>query len=257
MAVDFDRFKRSRTIAACIVAACVLAIAVWPVLLHALDAPKIAAFSSAAPGAPPQPWRFATLPRKTPTRYTIVGLDGENVLRVEADASYGNLVHPLHLHAADNAVLAWRWRVEQLVENADLTTKAGDDAAAKICVLFDLPLDRLSLSDRTALTLARAALGEELPTQTLCYVWDNKLPAGTRLVNAFTRRIRFIVLESGVAKLAQWVSERRDVVADYRIAFADESNGSVPEIVGVAVGADADNTRGHGMAHVGDITLSQ
>jgi hypothetical protein len=238
------------------VAACVWFGACFPVVAHAFEGPTIAAFSSAILGAPPTPWRFATLPRKAATRYTVAELDGMHVMRVETDRSYGSLVHALQLHASEGAILTWRWRVDQLVEAADLRTKAGDDAAAKLCVMFDLPLDKLSFADRTTLRLARAALGDDLPTQTLCYVWDNKLPPGTRLINAFTRRIRFIVLESGTAKLSQWVSERRDVVADYRDLFADESRGRVPEIIGVALTADADNTRGRGVAYFGDITLS-
>jgi hypothetical protein len=237
-------------------AACVAIGACWPANLQAIEEPTIAAFSTAAPGAPPAPWRFATLPRKAATRYTVTELDGVHVMKVDADRSYGHLVHALQLHPSDSATLAWRWRVDQLVADADIRTKAGDDAAAKLCVMFDLPLDKLSFGDRTTLRLARAALGEDLPTQTLCYVWDNKLPAGTHLINAFTRRIRFIVLQSGAAKLSQWVSESRDVVADYRVLFADEARASVPEIIGVALTADADNTRGRGLAYFGDIKLS-
>lgn len=241
---------------ACAAAACVSVGAFWLMVAHAIEEPAIVAFSSATPGEPPKPWRFATLPRKAATRYTVAELDGVRVMRVDADRSYGNLVHPLQLHSSPGTTLAWRWRVDQLVANADLTTKSGDDSAAKLCVMFDLPLDQLSFADRTMLRVARAALGEDLPTQTLCYVWDNRLPAGTHLVNAFTRRIRFIVLESGMTKLSQWVSEQRDVVADYRALFADELRGGVPDIIGVALTADADNTRGHGIAYFGDIRLS-
>jgi hypothetical protein len=237
-------------------AACVALGACWPANVYATEEPTIAAFSTAVPGVPPPPWRFATLPRKAATRYTIAELDGVHVMKVDADRSYGNLVHPLQLHPSDGATLTWRWRVDQLVADADIRTKAGDDAAAKLCVMFDLPLDKLSFVDRTTLRLARAALGEDLPTQTLCYVWDNKLPAGTRLINAFTRRIRFIVLQSGPAKLSQWVSESRDIVADYHGVFGDEARGSVPEIIGVALTADADNTAGRGVAYFGDIKLS-
>jgi hypothetical protein len=238
------------------ICACFWIAACWPMTAHAVDGSPIVAFSSATPGAPPSPWRFATLPGKAATSYTVAELDGMRVMRVEADRSYGSLVHALHLQPSDSSILTWRWRVDQLVADADLTTKSGDDAAAKLCVMFDLPIDKLSFAERATLRLARAALGEDLPTQTMCYVWDNQLPPGTRLTNAFTRRIRFIVLESGSTKLSQWVSERRDVVADYRALFAEEARGSVPQIIGVALTADADNTRGRGLAYFGDIALS-
>ena len=64
------------------------------------------------------------------------------------------------------------------------------------------------------------------------------------------------MLQSGTAKLAQWVTQRRNLVADYLRMFADEADGKVPEVVGVAVSADADNTHGHSLAYFGDVTLT-
>lgn len=222
---------------------------------RAADEVPIKAFSSAAPGEPPTVWKFATLPNKVATRFSIVDLAGTRVLKVEANESYGNLVHAMRAKAGDHSALAWRWRVDRLVENADIKTRAGDDAAAKLCVFFAFDAAKLPLGERARLSLANSATGETVPTETLCYVWDNRLPIDTGLVNAFTKRVRFIVLESGSAKLGQWVSERRDLSVDYQRMFGDESEGKIPDIVGVAVSADSDNTHGHGLAYFGDVSL--
>jgi Protein of unknown function (DUF3047) len=223
---------------------------------HAADATAIKAFSSATPGEPPAGWKFATLPKKTPTKFTVVELDGSKVLKVESDDSYGNLAYALHATAGEHAMLGWRWRVDKLVENADIKVRSGDDAAAKMCVFFAFDAAKLSLGERTRLSIASSTTGEVVPTQTLCYVWDNKLAIDTGLINAFTKRIRFIVLQSGPSKLGQWVVEKRDVSVDYQRMFGDESEGKIPELVGVAISADADNTHGHGLAYFGDITLA-
>ena len=222
----------------------------------ALDDAAIAPFSAAPPGDAPTAWKFATLPNKQPTKYSIVDLAGARVLKVEADDSYGNLVHGLHVQIGERSTLAWRWRVDDLIEQADIKTRSGDDAAAKLCVFFAFDKAKLPLGERTKLAIAHSTTGQEVPTETLCYVWDNKLPVDTGLANAFTKRIRFIVLQSGTAKLAQWVTQRRNLVADYLRMFADEADGKVPEVVGVAVSADADNTHGHSLAYFGDVTLT-
>ena len=222
----------------------------------ALDDVAIAPFSAAAIGEAPAAWKFATLPNKQPTKYSIVDLGGAHVLKVEADDSYGNLVHGLHAQVGAGSTLAWRWRVDKLIDEADTKTRAGDDSPAKLCVFFAFDRAKLPLGERTRLAIAASTTGQEVPTETLCYVWDNKLPVDTGLPNAFTKRIRFIVLQSGSAKLAQWVPQRRNLVADYQRMFADESEGKVPEVVGVAVSADADNTHGKGLAYFGDITLT-
>ncbi|MDB6000559.1 MAG: hypothetical protein JWP52_2258 [Rhizobacter sp.] len=253
---------RARRLAAhrrCIAALTVLALSQAPAVVHAADTSdplSITAFSNAPTGTPPAPWQFETLPKKQDTQFTVVVLDGAHVLKADASSSYGNLVHDLHVPVADHAWVNWKWRVDQLVENADLTSRSGDDSAARLCVFFDYDASKLPFGERTSLKLARSISGTPVPTETLCYVWDNKLPADSRLNNAFTKRVRLIVLESGTEKLGQWVSERRDIAADYLRAFADEAGGKVPDITGIGISVDSDNTRGHGVSYFGDVSLA-
>jgi hypothetical protein len=204
---------------------------------------------------PPAPWRVAGLPhqKKPFTRFSLADVDGRRALRVEAESSYGNLVHPLAIH--ETALhLAWQWRVDELLADANLLEKNGDDAALKVCVFFDLPIDRVPFFERQLLRFARTQTPEPLPAATVCYVWDVKLAPGTTIANAFTRRVRYLVLESGLPAPHQWAQERRDVAADFLQLFGAES-AQVPPIVGVAVGADADNTHGHSLGHVADLLL--
>lgn len=217
---------------------------------------QIAPFSAASIGDPPAPWKFATLPNKAPTKFTIIELAGAKVLKVESAESYGNLVHSMRAELSPGSVLAWRWRVDKLPEEADLKVRSGEDSAAKVCVFFAFDTAKLSLGERTKLALARSSTGQDVPAQTLCYVWDNKLAAGTNVTSPFTRRVRFMVLDTGTSKLGQWVAQRRSLAADYERMFGDESEGKPPEVTGVAVGADSDNTRGNGLAYVGDISLT-
>jgi len=62
------------------------------------------------------------------------------------------------------------------------------------------------------------------------------------------------VLQSGPARLRQWTAERRDVGADFLKLFGNETT-TLPPIIGVAVGADADNTHSRSVAHVADMVL--
>lgn len=227
--------------------------ALLAVLAARAAAPLLTPLDS-ADGLPP-PWRVAGLPhQKNPlTQFSIVALDGRRALRVESANSYGNLVHPLRI-AVPSLHLAWQWRVDDLLDGADLHSKAGDDAALKVCVFFDLPLDRVPFVERQLLRLARTRSDEPLPGATVCYVWDTRLAPGTVLDNAYTRRVRFLVLRSGPAKPHEWRAERRDVAADFLRLFGDETP-QLPPVVGVAVGADADNTHGQGLGHVAGLVL--
>ena len=118
-----------------------------------------------------------------------------------------------------------------------------------------MPLDKLGLIERNLLRLARAASGEKLPSATLCYVWDATLATGTLLPNAYTPRVRLIVVNSGEQRLGQWVSHARDLAADFQRAFGEESD-TLPPLQALLVGGDSDNTGGHSLASVADVTLS-
>lgn len=207
---------------------------------------------STAPGGP---WHFATLPHKTPTRFEPVQLDGHAAVKVDAEGSYGMLVHPIQLAVEPGTLLRWNWRVDTLVEGADLRHRGTDDGIAKVCVFFAFPVERLPVAERVQLALARSTSGEDVPAEALCYVWDNQLPPGTELPNAFTQRLRMVVLQSGPARLGQWVAQRRDLYADYRQAFGGEAGDLPPQAVAVAIVGDADNTRGHGLGYVADLAL--
>src|SRR4051812_298959 len=89
----------------------------------AADDAVLTPFSSAPVGDAPAAWKFLSLPNKTPTRYAVVDLAGQRVLKVAADDSYGNLVHAVHLPVSEKTAVSWRWRVDQLVDGADLKTR--------------------------------------------------------------------------------------------------------------------------------------
>lgn len=215
-------------------------------------------FSLAAGTVPPAPWRVVGLPKsnKPLTHFDITPMDGRPVLRVQTDRSYANLVHDLPDFAlAPGMRLHWRWRLDQPLPDADLRHRASDDSPIKVCAMFDMPIEQLGFIERNLLRAARSMSGEKLPAATLCYVWDARLPAGTLLDNAFSHRLRMVVLDSGEQHLGQWVAHSQNLEADFHRAFGNEAE-TLPPLQGVLVGADSDNTAGHSLAYVGDVTLS-
>ena len=221
-----------------------------------LAVPLLTNPASGAVDSPAPPWRVVGLPRQTKpaTRYSVQLLDGQRALRIEAQASYGNLVHALDAPPEQAHRLAWRWRLDEPNPAADLRRKDADDSPVKVCAMFDLPTAALPFVDRQVLRLARLRAGEDLPSAVVCYVWDSRLPAGTVLDNAYTRRIRMMVLRGPDAPLRSWMGEQRDIAADFLRLFGDETK-VLPPLVGVLVGADADNTLGRSLAWLSAITL--
>lgn len=201
------------------------------------------------------PWRVVTLPQQSMpvTQYTAEFVDGRDALRVQVQASYGNLVHELPSVAAPKQ-LRWAWRIQQPNPAVDLRVKAGDDAAVKVCMSFDLALDRVPFMERQVLKIARSRSGQDLPAATLCWVWGAKEGKGALIPNAFSRRVRYIVLRNGSDALSTWFEEVRDVAADFNRAFGDEA-ADAPAVTALIVAGDGDNTGGASVAHVSGLRI--
>jgi hypothetical protein len=200
----------------------------------------------------PRGWRVAKVPNVAATRFRLVEDDGIGVMQLDAENAAGSLYRPIRVDPAATPLLRWRWRVANLIPGADLTSKAGDDVPARLYVMFDYPLERLSLADRAKILIARSVAGELVPAAALCYVWEGKLGEGKTLWNAYSDRVRVIVVESGSRRIGEWVSEERDVAADFRSAFGEEA----PPVSGIAIAADTDQTGQKVRSWFGDIRFN-
>ena len=230
----------------------------WAVEALAQAAPPVLApFSASTGNAPSAAWRAVGLPQgKAPlAQMDITPQDGTRVLRLQTDKSYGTLVHVVApWMPGPDATLQWRWRLDTPLAQPDLRSKAGDDAALKVCVMYDMPLNGIPFLERNLLRLARSVSGEALPSATVCYVWDATLARDTVLSNAYSGRVRYIVLDGQGSALGQWRAHQRNLSADFMRLFRDEAM-TLPPVSAVAVGADADNTGGHSLAYLSDIQI--
>jgi hypothetical protein len=190
------------------------------------------------------PWAELRFVKNRPANtWALRRWDGVEALEVRSEGSMSLMARPVAVARARTPVLCWRWRIERVLEGADLTRKAGDDQAARVYLGLALPPERLGVGDRMALALARARFGEQVPDAAINYVWDNRQRAGSEHPNAYTGRTTMVVQRSGGAERGRWVSERRDVAADIR-----RLHGPGARLVQLAVGADTDDTGGSALS---------
>ena len=225
-----------------------------PASLVNADAPsaiEAAAFSRAStPGGLPQDWQaFSPAPKAKPTVYTLVRDADRMVVRADAHQSMSSLIRLLRVDLTQTPLLQWQWRVSRVVASADMNTKAGDDYAARLYVLFDVDSTKLPWATRLKIKLAKVFYGVDVPAAALNYVWDNRHPVGTLQPNAYTDRVRMLVVESGAAHVNEWRTETRDVAADFRAAFGE----AAPAVVSIAIASDTDNTGEDVIAWYGDM----
>ena len=87
-------------------------------------------------------------------------------------------------------------------------------------------------------------------TRAINYVWAGRLPKEESFPNPYTRNAMMVVVESGADKAGTWVTEQRDILADYRRLFGGEPR----KLGAIAIMTDTDNTGGSATAWYGDIT---
>ena len=164
------------------------------------------------------------------THYALQNKDGKIVLHADSSAAASGLYREVKIDLDKTPILNWTWQVGNILTGNDEHTHAGDDYSARIYVVF---------SGGLAFWRTRA----------INYVWSNKQPVGSSWPNAFTGNARMVAVESGSGRINHWMSERRDVRADYRRLFGEEPG----PVDAVAIMTDTDNTGAAATAWYGDI----
>jgi Protein of unknown function (DUF3047) len=185
------------------------------------------------------------------TQFDVTELDNKKVLRIRTDKSYGNLVHPWQ---GSVSKISFNWRLDNPLLLSSLKSKNTDDTALKVCLAFDMPMEKVPMGERTKLRIAQFLSHDHLPTATICYVWAHAETVGADFDSPFTGRLHYIVLDSGEAKLKTWQMHQRNISADFLKAFGNETT-TVPTVTAIIVGADSDNTLGTSLGYVADIVV--
>jgi hypothetical protein len=166
-----------------------------------------------------------------PTDYTVA-LDGTNAyLRATASNSCSALMSKLSLKPPAHLFLRWRWKIDHTPTHASDRTLADYDHSARVLIAFDTFIG---------------------PPRSINYLWANQEKIGTTMSHPLMSRAQMLVLETGNARAGQWVTEERDVTADWKLLFG---NKEMSKIVGLGVLTDTDSTHTQATAGYDDLEL--
>lgn len=216
---------------------------------------EVVAFSSNPSGASaPRHWQPLVITRaKAPTEYRLIYDEHARavVLHARARRSATGLRQRLDVDPGARPRIAWRWRVVELIAEANNLDRHAEDSPARLLLFFDGDKRRLPAREQIALDTAQMVSGQSVPYATLIYLWENRQPVGTVIGSAHSGRIKMVVAGSGRERLGQWKHFERNYVADFVRAFGEPPG----RLIGVGVMTDTDNTGGEIEAFYGDIEL--
>ena len=167
---------------------------------------------------------------KGETRYAIDDHSGRRALFAESRGTASGRYREIRIDLNQTPWLNWSWRVDQVLNGINERSKAGDDYPARVYVVVS----------------GGAVFWN---TRSLVYVWSSYQPVGATWDNAFTRNARVMALRSGTGETGRWVSEKRNIRADFRQLFGED----IDAIDAVALMTDTDNSGQSAAAWYGDI----
>jgi hypothetical protein len=164
--------------------------------------------------------------------FTVVDEGGQRAVHMKSAGDSSNVSKDIRgkIHLAETPILEWTWKAVALPKGADARRAETDDQAAQLYVAWP----------RFPQAVRSLVIG---------YIWDTTAPAGSVFKSQKSGTVTYVVVRSGPADLGKWITERRDVRADFKRIYGEE-----PDDPGaVSFGIDSDDVKGTAEAYMGRI----
>lgn len=179
----------------------------------------------------PEGWRTYESPGGQPAYdFTIVEDEGRRALHLRSHGDHSTIARKVKINLTATPILEWNWKMTQLPAGADLRRRQTTDAAPHLFVVWP-------------------RRPEMFRSRLIGYVWDPTSPVGTILRSQKTGTVTFVVVRSNSAPLGQWLTERRNVLEDFRAIYGDEPEG--PSVVALSI--DTNDTKSPAEGLIGSI----
>jgi hypothetical protein len=154
---------------------------------------------------------------------TIVEDGGRRALYMKSvnDSTTMNKEIKGKVHLKDTPVLEWDWKSIVLPKGANSCKKATDDQAGQVFVVWP-------------------RFPEQVRSRIIGYVWDTTQPAGTTCKSEKTGTVTYVVVRSGPADLNKWISEKRNVVDDFKKIYGEAPDD--PAVLSLSIDSNDTNT---------------
>lgn len=152
------------------------------------------------------------------TGYQVVRDDNRLCIRATSESSASGLYFRTQYDPQKYPTLSWEWKIDHVLSKGNALTKAGDDFAARVYVIFPSPIF--------------------WRTKVLTYIWANKIPRGNAVPSPYSSNAMLIPLESGPEHSGEWREEATNILEAYRKYFGEDP----PKVGAIAIMTDTDNT---------------
>ena len=152
--------------------------------------------------------------------FTVVQDGAAKALQLKSADDSSSISKEIKVDVKQYPILEWTWKVVTLPPHGHARKAEADDEAAQLYVTFP----------RFPSTVRSRIIG---------YIWDSTEPAGASFQSAKVSSVHYIVVRSGSADLGRWITERRNVLEDYKKIYGESPSESAGAI---ALSINSQNT---------------
>ncbi len=162
----------------------------------------------------------------------LIAEKDEKVYRLRSKASAISIYKEIKLNAKKTPILEWTWKTTKIPEKGSAKIYSKDDQAIGIYVVFP-------------------RFPSMLNSRLIAYIWDSNVAKGKILRSRKQLMVHYIVVRSGKKDLNKWITERRNVLEDYKKIFSS----TPPKIGGISIMIDSDDTNDTAESFIKKITF--
>jgi Protein of unknown function (DUF3047) len=168
--------------------------------------------------------------------FEIVVDHGQPVLHLKSKGDSSTISRDLRgqFNLRETPVLEWSWKVITLPTGANACQKSTDDEAAQVYVAW-------------------LRFPETVRSLIIGYIWDSTARVGTICKSQKTDTVTYVVLRSGRGELGKLITERRNVVEDFRKIYGEAPDN--PTALSLSI--DSDDTASSSESFIGPIVFAQ
>ena len=168
--------------------------------------------------------------------FSVVEDGGVKALHLKSQGDGSTITKSIKgkVNLKETPILEWRWKVVVLPKGGDVRQKETDDQAAQVYVGWE-------------------RFPREIRSRFIGYVWDTTAPAGTTAKSQKTGTVHYLVVRSGPAELGKWITERRNVLQDFKLIYGALDAG--PDLV--SLGIDSNDTKSSAESFIGSLAFKR
>lgn len=186
----------------------------------------LADFTTGREPVPPG-WELSVTTGKA--QMQLVEDEGQQALRMRSEQASFAIQKQQRVALQTTPWLVWQWKVTAIPPGGDFRRSATDDQAAQLIVAFS-------------------------SSHFLTYIWDSTVPKGT-LGSApapLFKKLFALVMQSGSTGVGTWMTERRNLIEDYKQAYGEE-----PEALeGLRIQINSQHTKSNAESYWRTVTIT-